>query len=296
MCNAEQFVTRAKALGLTVGQTPRLGAIAVWQAGATLQGTDGAGHVAIVEKMVSDTEIVTSESGWKAAKPFWTQTRKKGTGNWGQGSSYKFLGFIYNPAACCQGITGDRADGDLAETMAGYMSFGDKFISQGRFKLFCIQEEDAESYDGRSVEASEFILFTGPIDAFYGYQFGELKYRSLRFETEELHTENYQGNAVVNYTNADVPFTRIIEHKHFEFGQQPTTIITREYPVEWEHGMEPYYPVNDEENAALYAKYEALAQQEKNVIFGGRLGSYRYYDMDQVIAAALDTVEKEAGA
>ncbi len=103
VCNAEQFVTRAKALGLTVGQTPRLGAIAVWQAGATLQGSDGAGHVAVVEKMVSTTEIITSESGWNASKPFWTQTRKKGSGNWGQGSSYKFLGFIYNPAPCCQG-------------------------------------------------------------------------------------------------------------------------------------------------------------------------------------------------
>ena len=103
VCNAEQFVTRAKTLGLTVGQTPRLGAIAVWQAGATLQGSDGAGHVAVVERMVIATEIITSESGWNASKPFWTQTRKKGSGNWGQGSSYKFLGFIYNPAPCCQG-------------------------------------------------------------------------------------------------------------------------------------------------------------------------------------------------
>ena len=137
------------------------------------------------------------------------------------------------------------------------------------------------------------IVFTGPIDAFYGHRFGRLEYRSLRFETEEFQTDNYQGNAVVNYTNAVVPFTRIIEHKHFESGWQPTTVITREYPETWVPGAEPYYPVNDEANNALYAKYEALARQEENVIFGGRLGSYRYYDMDQVIAAALDAAEKE---
>ncbi len=136
-------------------------------------------------------------------------------------------------------------------------------------------------------------VFTGPIDAFYGYQFGRLEYRGLRFETEEFQSDNYQGNAVVNYTNAVVPFTRIIEHKHFEFGRQPTTVITREYPEAWKPGSEPYYPVNDEANNALYSKYEALAQKEENVIFGGRLGSYRYYDMDQVIAAALDAAERE---
>ena len=142
-------------------------------------------------------------------------------------------------------------------------------------------------------DIAERTLFTGPIDAFYEYRYGALEYRSLRFETDELYTENYLGNAVVNYTSSFVPFTRAIEHKHFEFGKQPTTIVTLEYPVKWEPGMEPYYPVNDEANAALYREYERLAQKERDVIFGGRLGSYRYYDMDQVIAAALEAVAKE---
>ena len=137
------------------------------------------------------------------------------------------------------------------------------------------------------------ILFTGMIDAYYDYCFGPLAYRSVRFETEELPIENYQGNAVVNYTAREVPYTRIIEHKHFEFGKQPTTIISREYSAEWKPGIEPYYPVNDAENGALYQKYTELAAQEKNVIFGGRLGQYNYYDMDKVIAAALEAVEKE---
>ena len=136
-------------------------------------------------------------------------------------------------------------------------------------------------------------LFTGMIDAFYDYWFGPLAYRSVRFETEELPMDNYQGNAVVNYTAREVPYTRIIEHKHFEFGTQPTTIISREYPMEWTPGIEPYYPVNDEENNALYGKYRALAAKEKTVIFGGRLGHYRYYDMDKVIAAALEAAAAE---
>ena len=136
-------------------------------------------------------------------------------------------------------------------------------------------------------------IYTGPIDRFYEYRFGSLAYRSLRFETEELPVENYQGNAVVNYTAREVPYTRIIEHKHFEFGTQPTTVITREYPADWTPGSEPYYPLNDEENNALYEKYVALARQEQNVIFGGRLGSYRYYNMDQVVQAALELVERE---
>lgn len=136
-------------------------------------------------------------------------------------------------------------------------------------------------------------LFTGMIDAFYQYRFGPLAYRSLRFETEELPMENYQGNAVVNYTAREVPYTRIIEHKHFEFGTQPTTIISREYPMEWTPGAEPYYPVNDDANTALYEKYRELADQEQDVIFGGRLGHYRYYDMDKVITAALEAAEAE---
>lgn len=135
------------------------------------------------------------------------------------------------------------------------------------------------------------IVYTGCIDEFFGYRLGTLKYRSVRFETEELPMEDYQGNAVVNYTSWEQPFTRIIEHKHFEFGQQPTTVISREYSAEWKPGMEPYYPVNDAENSALYAEYQKLAQAKGNVIFGGRLGQYKYYDMDKVIRAALDDLK-----
>ena len=135
-------------------------------------------------------------------------------------------------------------------------------------------------------------IFTGCIDEFFCYRLGELQYRSVRFETEELEEENYQGNAVVNYTSREVPYTRIIEHKHFEFGTQPTTVITREYSTEWRRGMEPYYPVNNEKNTALYQEYQKLAQQRDDVYFGGRLGQYRYYDMDKVIRAALDDLQK----
>lgn len=140
------------------------------------------------------------------------------------------------------------------------------------------------------------VLYTGMIDAFFGYCEGALEYRSLDFQTELLEGENnYQGNAVVNYTAREVPYTRIIEHKHFEFGTQPDTVITREYPKEWRRGDEPYYPVNDEKNAAIYQKYVALAAKEKNVLFGGRLGQYQYYDMDKVIAAALKMAAAEQG-
>jgi UDP-galactopyranose mutase len=130
------------------------------------------------------------------------------------------------------------------------------------------------------------VLYTGPIDAYYNFKYGALEYRSLRFEEEHLPTENYQGVALVNYTEREIPYTRIIEHKHFAFGNQPTTIITREYPLTWEKGMEPYYPVNDEHNNQLFAQYRALADQEDRVIFGGRLADYKYYDMHQVIASA----------
>lgn len=134
---------------------------------------------------------------------------------------------------------------------------------------------------------AEKVVYTGAIDAYFGYRLGALEYRSVRFETEVLDTDNYQGNAVVNYTDAETPYTRIIEHKHFEFGTQPKTVISREYSTEWTPGVEPYYPVNDEKNGALYAAYHQLAEAEENVFFGGRLGEYRYYDMDAVIAAAL---------
>lgn len=150
---------------------------------------------------------------------------------------------------------------------------------------------------------AENIVFTGMIDAYYDYCFGELEYRSLRFETEVLDMENYQGNAVVNYTEYEVPYTRIIEHKHFEYGCQggyggdgsgvsDKTVITREYPAAWSRGEEPYYPMNDEKNNALYARYRELADEEEHVIFGGRLGMYRYYDMHQVVKEALECVRR----
>ncbi|MCD8120601.1 MAG: NAD(P)-binding protein [Lachnospiraceae bacterium] len=137
------------------------------------------------------------------------------------------------------------------------------------------------------------LVFTGPIDEYFGYRLGHLEYRTVRFETEVLDEENYQGNAVVNYTSHEVPWTRIIEHKHFEFGKQEKTVISREYSVEWKPGMEPYYPLNDANNNALYEQYHALAEAEPDVIFGGRLGQYKYYDMDKVIDAALAAVRDE---
>lgn len=137
-------------------------------------------------------------------------------------------------------------------------------------------------------ELAEKIVFTGQIDEFYNYQLGKLTYRSLKFEEEILDCNNYQGNAVVNYTEKEIPYTRIIEHKHFEFGNQPKTVITREYPIEWQEGNEPYYPVNDPQNEKLYKDYKILADKESNVIFGGRLAEYKYYDMDKVIKSALN--------
>ncbi len=143
------------------------------------------------------------------------------------------------------------------------------------------------------------IIYTGPIDAYFGFSLGNLEYRSVRFETEVLDMPNFQGNAAVNYTDAETPWTRIIEHKWFEFGKDeegrelPKTVISREYSSEWRPGDEPYYPVNDEKNTALYARYRVLGEAEENVIFGGRLGEYRYYDMDQVIASALERAKAE---
>ena len=137
------------------------------------------------------------------------------------------------------------------------------------------------------------VIYTGPIDAYFGYKLGTLEYRSVRFETEVLDMPNFQGNAAVNYTDRETPWTRIIEHKWFEFGTQPKTVISREYSSEWKLGDEPYYPVNDAKNSARYAEYKALADQEENIIFGGRLGEYKYYDMDAVIASALEMCKKE---
>ena len=149
--------------------------------------------------------------------------------------------------------------------------------------------------------AADKVVYTGPIDAYFDFCLGTLEYRSVRFETELLDIPNFQGNAAVNYTDAETPWTRIIEHKWFEFGKDengndlPKTVISREFSSEWKPGDEPYYPVNDEKNGALYSKYKELAQKEENIIFGGRLGEYKYYDMDQVIAAALSCVRGELG-
>lgn len=164
----------------------------------------------------------------------------------------------------------------------------DKITVETGIDFFDKKDEYLKNYDK--------VLFTGMIDQFFDYKLGELEYRSLRFETEELDVDNYQGNAVVNYTDAETPYTRVIEHKHFEFGKgdKDKTVITREYPADWKRGDEPYYPVNDKRNNSLYKEYQNLASKEAgNVIFGGRLGQYRYYNMDQVIAAALVTVKEE---
>lgn len=154
---------------------------------------------------------------------------------------------------------------------------------------------DTDFFENRKEleQISEKIVFTGMIDQFYDYQFGTLEYRSLRFENEILNEENYQGNAVINYTEYEIPYTRIIEHKHFEYGGQEKTVITREYPATWKKGDEPYYPINDDKNNEIYAKYKDLANKEQNIIFGGRLAQYKYYDMHHVIEEALKCVKTE---
>ncbi|MDO4331928.1 MAG: UDP-galactopyranose mutase [Eubacteriales bacterium] len=179
----------------------------------------------------------------------------------------------------------------------GYTQIVEKLLEGSRV-LTGISYQDFVRQNAQKPEAErdtwDKLLYTGMIDEYYEYCFGALEYRSLRFETEELPDEdNYQGNAVVNYTEREVPYTRIIEHKHFEFGSGPGTVITREYPAQWQKGDEPYYPINDGKNSALYARYAALAAKEKNILFGGRLGQYKYYDMDKVIRAALDMVQTE---
>lgn len=182
----------------------------------------------------------------------------------------------------------------------GYTQIVEKLLEGIQVKLgtdyetFCQRSTDGGFISMDGEDTFEKVLYTGMIDQFYEYCYGELAYRSLRFETEYLKDEdNYQGNAVVNYTEREVPYTRIIEHKHFEFGTQKGTVITREYPKEWSRGDEPYYPVNDKHNSELYEKYAQRAAQEKNVLFGGRLGQYKYYDMDKVVRAALTMVEEQ---
>lgn len=173
--------------------------------------------------------------------------------------------------------------------IGGYTKIVEKMLDGIEVRLNTNYLDNREEFDAMA----DKIVYTGMIDQFYDYKLGVLEYRSVRFETEELPMENYQGNAVVNYTEREVPYTRIIEHKHFEFGKQPTTIISREYSSEWKKGDEPYYPVNNDKNNALYQQYKKLADKEHKVIFGGRLGGYKYYDMDKVIAAALEMCEKE---
>lgn len=175
--------------------------------------------------------------------------------------------------------------------IGGYNVITDKMLEGADVKL----STDYFEFIKSNPDIAEKTVFTGQIDEFYNYKLGVLEYRSVHFETEILETDNYQGNAVVNYTEKDVPFTRIIEHKHFEFGKQPETVISREYSSEWTKGAEPYYPVNNDKNNALYEEYRKLSENDSNIIFGGRLGNYKYYDMDKVIASALDAVSKEFG-
>ena len=172
--------------------------------------------------------------------------------------------------------------------MGGYTRMVERMLEGIQVRLGVDYLEDREAWDAQA----RTIVYTGPIDRFFDYCYGPLQYRSVRFETEVLDTPNYQGNAVVNYTDRETPYTRVIEHKHFEFGTQPKTVVSREYSSEWKPGDEPYYPVNDERNRELYLKYRALADQKPQVIFGGRLGEYKYYDMDTVIARALELADR----
>jgi len=173
--------------------------------------------------------------------------------------------------------------------IGGYTRIVEKLLEGSEVLL----NTDYFEYRKDNPDIAEKTVYTGMLDQYFDYEFGVLEYRSVRFEHEKLEIENYQGNAVVNYTEREVPYTRIIEHKHFEFGTQPVTVISKEYPSEWKKGDEPYYPVNDAKNEELVVKYRKAAEKEKNVIFGGRLGEYRYYDMDKVIEAALNAVKKE---
>lgn len=175
--------------------------------------------------------------------------------------------------------------------IGGYTKIIEKMLSQSDVLTSTDYFANRDKYNA----LADKVVFTGMIDEYFDYCYGPLEYRSLRFENETLDVDNYQGNAVVNYTEYEVPYTRIIEHKHFEFGTQDRTVITREYPAKWEKGDEPYYPMNDDTNNELYAKYRLKADAEENVIFGGRLGEYKYYDMHQVVAKALEVVRAELG-
>ncbi len=173
--------------------------------------------------------------------------------------------------------------------IGGYTKIIEKMLEGSDVKLSVDLFDSRDEYEAMA----DKTVFTGMIDEYYGYRFGELEYRSLRFDEKVVDTDNFQGNAVVNYTEYEVPYTRIIEHKHFEFAKSDKSVITYEYPAAWKKGDEPYYPMNDDRNNALYAKYKELADKEERVIFGGRLGRYRYYDMHQVVACALEDSDRE---
>ncbi len=183
--------------------------------------------------------------------------------------------------------------------IGGYTAIIEKMLENVEVKL----NYDYFEHENELKNIAEKIVFTGPIDKYYDYKFGKLEYRSLKFETQELAVDNYQGNAVINYTDYETPYTRIIEHKHFEYAKSlgneedeevsKFTIITKEYPMTWDETKEPYYPVNDEKNNLLYNKYNELAEQDKDVIFGGRLGTYKYYDMDKIIEEAINSLKNE---
>lgn len=175
--------------------------------------------------------------------------------------------------------------------VGGYTKIVEKMLDGVEVRLGVDFFEEYKNFE----EVAEKLIFTGMIDEYFEYKLGVLEYRSLKFSEEVLNEINYQGNAVVNYTEREVPYTRIIEHKHFEFGNQNKTVITKEYPAEWSRGDEPYYPINDEKNTYIYNKYKEWAKQYPNIIFGGRLGDYKYYDMDKVIEVALECVRRELG-
>lgn len=175
--------------------------------------------------------------------------------------------------------------------IGGYTAMIDKMIEGIDVKLNTDYLVEKSKWD----RIANKVVYTGPIDAYFDYMYGVLEYRSVRFETEILNTPNFQGNAVVNYTDRETPYTRVIEHKHFEFGKQPKTVVSREYSVEWKLGDEPYYPVNDRKNGELYQKYKAMTETQSNVIFGGRLAEYKYYDMDNVVEFALQKAKEVLG-
>lgn len=175
--------------------------------------------------------------------------------------------------------------------IGGYTRIIEKLLEGSEVMTGTVYKDFIKENEG----IADKTIYTGMIDEFFDYKLGALQYRSVRFETEVLDTDNYQGNAVVNYTDREVPFTRIIEHKHFEYGKQEKTVISREYSSEWKKGDEPYYPVNDDKNSKLYEEYKKLASERKDIIFGGRLGMYKYFDMDKVIRASLELCKKELG-